>query len=917
MRKNEPFAKSDEAYELVAASKLPSDLRKRIAVILDEMGSGGARQTDVARELIAHFEDGLSAGKSVDDLLRAFGDEHTAARLIAEQKRPPAHEHIWGKADSPLYTLCRNLRYAGRRLMQSPGFTMTAVLSLAVGIGANIAIFSLVNAVLLRKPPFEKPEELVEIFTSYPGRAYGLFAYPDFEDLRDGTRDVFSGLAASVTSFDQVDREGSMEPVLGEVVSGNHFSLLGVTAALGRTLTPDDDVRPGAHPVVMISHGYWRRAFGGDPDVVGRDLRVNGRSYTIVGVTPEDYNGSLRGFAPDFYAPTMMYDELESDTRTLLEERNSHRFFVKGRLAPGVTLAQAEVAVEQVAEQFRKDFGWASDTGFRIVPRGDIIVYPPLDPFIRAAAWLLTAVVGLVLLIACTNLAGFLLARSLDRRKEIAVRLAMGAKRRTLIGQILTETTLMSLGGGLAGVAVASALLTLLMTAELPVPIPLTLDLSIDPSVLVFSLVVSLVAGLFLGLIPAFQSTRLDIAPTLKDESAGSGSSRRRLSLRNGLVAAQVAVCLALLIGAGLFLRSLQQAQSVDPGFGDDPAALLTVGMSPRRYSEDEGRRFMRQLLDRIEQIPGVQSVGLTHNMLLRKTGRETMVIRVDGVEPPPERQGHMVDKAYVDPGFFAAVGIPIIQGRNFNEADRPDTQPVAIVSAAMAERFWPGEDAIGRIIRRGNAPDLMVVGVARDAKVLDLSESPRPFIYLPYSQSYSALTSIVARTNVDPERTALEMVATARELDPELILWTPTTMERHLSFVLLPLRLSALIISAFAVLAVALASVGLFGIVSYSVSQRTREVGIRMSLGANARAVILMLMGSGMKLVAAGAVAGLVLSFFLSRTLSGLLFGVDALDTLTFVTAPLILLVVAAVAAYVAARRASRIDPVKALRAE
>jgi predicted permease len=668
----------------------------------------------------------------------------------------------------------------------------------------------------------------------------------------------------------------------------------------------------------MISHGYWRRTFGGDPDVIGRDLRVNGRPYNIVGVTPEDYTGSLRGFAPDFYAPTMMYDEIDSDTRVILEERASHRFFVKGRLAPGVTTAQAQVAMEQMAEKFREDLGWGDDQGFLLVPRADIIVYPPIDGFIRAAAWLLSAVVGLVLLIACTNLAGFLLARSLDRRKEIAIRLAMGAKRRVLIGQILTETTLMSLVGGLAGIAVASGLLTVLTAADLPLPIPITLDLGMDASVLAFGLAVSVVAGLFLGLVPAFQSTRLDIAPTLKDESAGSGSSRRRLNLRNGLVAAQVAVCLVLLVSAGLFLRSLQEAQSVDPGFGRDPAALLTVAMSPNRYSEDEGRIFMRQLLDRIEQIPGVQSVGITHNMLLRKTGRETMAFRVDGVEPPPERRFHTVDKAYVDPGYFETVGIPILRGRNFNKTDRADTQQVAIVSAAMAERFWPGEDAVGRLIRRGgNAPDLMVVGVARDAKVLDLSESPRSFIYLPYSQSYAALTSIVARTNVDPERTALDMVATARELDPELILWTPTTMERHLGFVLLPFRLSAWIISAFAVLAVALASVGLYGIVSYSVSQRTREVGIRMSLGASVRAVTLMLMGSGMKLVAVGGVVGLGLSYLLSQALSGLLFGIDALDALTFVVAPLIFLIVAAIAAYFAAHRTSRINPVNALRAE
>ena len=340
MSKHDSFAKGDEAYELVAASKLPSDVWKRICIILDEMDLGGARQVDVARELIAHFEDGLSAGKSVDDLLRDFGDERTAAQLIAEQKRSPARlEHILGRGDSPLYTLLRNLRYAARRLMQSPGFTVTAILSLALGIGANIAAFSLVSAMLLREPPLEKPEELVMIYESYPQRTYGNFAYPDFEDLRDGTRDVFTGLAAWLITIGQVDHQGSVETIVGEVVSGNHFSLLGIGAALGRTFTAEDDVQPGAHPVAMISHGYWRRAFGGDPDVIGRDLRVNGRPYTLVGVTPENYHGSLQGIAPDFYVPTMMYDELQFDTRVILEARDSHRFTVKGRLAPGVTMA--------------------------------------------------------------------------------------------------------------------------------------------------------------------------------------------------------------------------------------------------------------------------------------------------------------------------------------------------------------------------------------------------------------------------------------------------------------------------------------------------------------------------------------------------------------------------------------------------
>ncbi len=816
-----------------------------------------------------------------------------------------------------MQTLLRDCRYAARRLLQNPGFTLTAILSLALGIGANIAIFSLVNAVLWRKSPVEKPEELVTIYTSTARRPYGHFAYPDFEDLRDGTGDVFAGLAASVMTIGQVDRQGSVETVLGEVVSGNHFDLLGIRAAVGRTFTAEDDVQPGGHPVVMISHGYWRRALGGDPGAVGRDLRVNGRPYTILGVTPEDYAGSLPGIAPDFYAPAMMYDELQQESRVILQARDSHRFFAKGRLAPGVNLAQAQAAVDRVAAQFRRDFGWGDDTGFLLVPQADVILHPTMDGFVRAVAWLLAAVVGLALLIVCTNLAGFLLARGLDRRKEIAVRLAMGATRRSLIRQVLTETTLMSLLGGVAGVGVAGGLLVALTTADLPLPVPVTLDLSVDASVVTFSLAISVFAGIFLGLIPAVHSTRLEIAPALKDDGSRGGPSRRRVNLRNALVAAQVAVCLVLLIGAGLFLRSLQRAVSVDPGFGRDPAALLSVALSSKRYSEDEGRIFMRRLLDRIERIPGVRSVGITHNMHLRKLGRETVEIRVDGVAPPAGQAGHEVDKAYVDPGFFDAVGIPVLRGRNFGATDRAGSPQVAIVNETLAKSFWPGSDPIGRTIRQVSAGDLAVVGVARDAKIRDLGESPQPFIYLPYSQSYSAQVEIVARTGIDPRRTALDLVAAARELDPEILLHNPRTMERHLSFVLLPFRLSASILSAFAVLAVALASVGLYGIVVYAVSRRTREVGIRMALGANVRAVTLMMMGSGMRVVAVGSAVGLALSFLLSRFVSGLLFGVDAGDTLTFAAAPLILIVVTAFAAWVAAHRVSRINPATALKAE
>jgi len=907
-----------EAHRVLAQSGLPADVRARLIAVLNGCGLRGPQLAEVASELTAHFEDGLRAGRSADDLLATFGDERVTARMIARQKRrgsgaaPPG-----SREDSIMDMLLQNLRHSTRRLMQNPGFTLTAVASLAIGIGANIAIFSLVNAVLLKPPPLRAPGELVEIYSAYPGRAYGQSAYPDFEDLRAATQDAFSGLAASAMFVGQVDREGSLETVLGEVVSGNYFELLGLEASLGRALEPSDDTRPGAHPLVMISHGYWRRAFGADRNAVGRDLRLNGRPYTIVGVTREDFRGSMPGLSPDVYAPAMMYDAIELDTRAILRARNSHRFFVKGRLRSGVNLAQARAAADRAADQLRKDFGWSADRGFVLVPQTDVIVYPPLDGFVRAAAWLLSVTVGLVLLVACANLAGFLLARSLDRRREVAVRMAVGASRRALLGQMLTETTMMGVIGGLGGTALAAAFLRGLTTADLPRPIPITLDVGIDGSVALFGLAVSVGAGILLGLVPAFQGTQLDVASTLKSETAGSGTSRRRLTLRNGLVAAQVAVSIVLLVGAGLFLRSLGQAQAVDPGFGHDPAAMLSVAMPPSQFPEVEGRLAMQRLLERIEAIPGVRGAGITNNMLLRKTGRDTLSVRLPESEARPGREWLVVDRASVDQGLFEALGIPLPRGRHCEPSDRADTRPVASVSAAMAERFWPKQDPIGHTIRRDDGPDLVVVGLARDAKVLDLSESPQPFIYLPYSQAYSAQVQIVARTSGDPARTALEMAAAAREVDPSLVLWSPTTMDRHLGFVTLPARMSAAFLAAVAAIALLLAVVGLYGTVSYAVSRRTREVGIRMSLGADAGTVTVMLMRSGLRLVATGGAVGLALAALAARALGGLLFGIAPLDPATFLAAPLVLVAAATLAVYVAARRASRVDPVQALRAE
>lgn len=594
--------------------------------------------------------------------------------------------------------------------------------------------------------------------------------------------------------------------------------------------------------------------------------------------------------------------------------------FPKARLKPGVSLPQAEAAVAAVATRLTEDriYNWDPAGRFVLLPLADVLLFPPMDVFIRASAWLLMVVVGLVLLLACTNLASFLLARALDRRRDIAVRLALGASRASLIRRLLTETMVLSLLAGAVGIGIALWLLDLLGNADLPLPIPVTLDFSLDWNVLAFTLGISVVAGALLGLVPALQSTRPDLATTLKSESAGGGRPGQ-IRWRNALVIAQMTVSLVLLVGAGLFLRSFQQVQAVDPGFGLEPTALMTFVVPTARFTAAEGRVYTRRLLDRFRQLPGVEAIGFIDNLHLNSLSTQSTGFNVDGHVPPPGQEAFLADRAAVDPGFFEAAGIQILRGRNFNEADLPDSQPVAVISDAMAQRFWRDGDAVGRLMRRPDEdnPDLLIVGVARDAKVRTLGEAPRNMVYLPFSQQFARSLTIVARTTADPEQTALALIGAGREVDPDLWVGEAKTMRRHLALMLLPAQLAAFILSAFGVLALALAAIGLYGVVSYGVAQRTREVGIRMALGADGGAVVRLLAASGLKLVMVGGAVGLIVALVVTRLLSGLLFGINTIDPLTFIGVPLVLGGTALFAAYLPARRASRINPVAALRTE
>jgi predicted permease len=537
---------------------------------------------------------------------------------------------------------------------------------------------------------------------------------------------------------------------------------------------------------------------------------------------------------------------------------------------------------------------------------------------VRASAWLLSVVVGLVLLLACTNLAGFLLAQAVDRKKEISLRLALGATRGNLIAQLLTESMLLALVGGAAGIAVGVAILRVLTGADMPLPVPMTLDLSLDLTVLGYALAVSMAAGLFLGLAPAVQSSRPDVASTLKEEGAGGGQPGK-LTLRNVLIGVQVATSTVLLVGAALFLRSLQETAAVDPGFGHDPAAVMTMLVSGQRFDEEAGRRYTREIVQEFERLPGVESVGLTGNLHLNTLSTSNTYFNVDGVEPPPDREGHIADTTRVDAAFFDATGIRIVAGRNFNDFDLPDKQRVTIINENLAERFFPEVDPVGRMLRKGEdgSEDLLIVGVASNAKIRTLGEAPRSFIYRPLSQDYTSFLTVVARTSRDPEAVAVEMLQAAQAHDPEFWAWETKTMERHVGGMLFPAQLSALVLSAFAVLAIALAAIGLYGVVAYAVSQRTREIGIRMSLGANAGEMVRMLMTTGLRPVLWGSLVGLLLSLALSRLAGTLLFGVSGFDPLAFLGTAVVLTLTALGAAWLPARRASRVSPSMALRFE
>jgi predicted permease len=816
-----------------------------------------------------------------------------------------------------VHQLATDLRVAFRRARKRPGFTIVALLSLTLGIGANTAVFSLVNAILLRKAPIPHVEQIAEVYQKQSDFPYAPFSYPDYVDFRRATAGTFSQISISMFTVAAHDLGDHVESLMGEMVNGDYFPLLGLRPAAGRLLGPQDDLTPGAHPVVVLSHDYWQRTFASDPSAVGRTMRLSGREYTIVGVAPASYTGIVNGIAPALFVPVQMINQLQPDVRDQLAQRGNHSAFLKARLAPGASMVQAKA----VADRFTADMAskypnyWPAGTALNVIAETKIAVNPLLDSVVVPAAAALMIVVGLVLLVACANLASFLLAQARDRRKEVAIRLAIGANRSVLVRQFLIESLLLSAVGGLAGVLVSGIALHAVLRADLPLPLPITLDVSLDWRVLTFAVAASAVAGVLFGLLPALQATRASVVETIKNENA-DGGPKRHLTMRNALVVGQVSVSLTLLITAALFLRSLQARANVNPGFGAAPAGIVWMAIPMDRYDSTRRRQLLDNVEHRMARIPGVVTVGAIDNLMLNLLDQQGKRIHVPGVTPPKGQTSFDVDFAAADSGLFDAVGLTLVRGRGITAADVPSAPRVAVINEAMANRFWPGQDAVGRTFNTDSVT-YQIVGVAHTTKIRTLGEEPRPFFFTSFAQEFSASATLIARTNGDADRTAAQMLATMREIDPSLMAIQVKTMARHLAAMLLPARLGAMAFMLFAALALALAVLGVYGVVSYAVARRSREAGIRLAVGAQPNAIVRLLMREGMVLVAIGSVLGLLFGLGAAQVLRTLLYGVGAADPITFIAAPVLLMVVGAVAAFLPARRAGRVDPAGVLRSE
>jgi predicted permease len=796
-------------------------------------------------------------------------------------------------------------------LLKNPGVTAAAVLSLALGIGANATIFTWVRSVLLNPIP-GVPE---------PGRMFVLagqardgedrsFSYPNFRDIRAQATTfdpiIQDDVLLSVSDGQQADR------AFGMLVSGNYFDVIRTRPIVGRTFVKSEDERPAGAPVLVLSYAYWQRRFSGDPSIVGRSVKVNDRPYAVIGVMPRDFLGTGLALAVDAWIPMMQQPELQP-TGNRLEARGSGWAQAMVRLRDGASLQAAKAELETIRAQLEREYPTNEGWRLSLVPLSNSPWGAPRA--LRPILLVLVGVVAAVLLIACANVANLLLSKAVSRRREIAVRLSLGAGRARVVRQLLVESLMLSIVGGVAGLVIAWWSAGLLMAFVPPVDIPIDLGLRVDSSVLLFTALASVMTGLIFGIAPALHASSPALTQALREESGRTSAGVMRQRLRDSLVVAQIALCLVLLVGAGLFLQSLKRAQDLQPGFDPSNVVMAAFDVFPAGYDRPRGIVFQRQLLDRVRALSGVERASLARTVPLGFSGNSSTGIDVDGYQPQKDEQV-VITYNEVSDGYFETLRIPIVQGRAFTERDTDGALLVAVINETMARRYWPDGSPVGRYISRGSER-VQVVGVAKDGKYRSLNEGPRPYMYFPLAQSYRSAVKLHVRSNADTAATMNAIRQTFRELDADLPLTETMPIADHLEQAVFAQRIGATLLAIFGMLALTLAAVGLYSVMAYAVSQRTHEMGIRLALGASPGELRRMVVSSGMKVAAIGLALGAVGAAALSRLLTSLLNGVSPTDPVTFGVVLATLASVAFVAALVPARRASAVDPVVALRYE
>ena len=815
--------------------------------------------------------------------------------------------------------MLKDIRYAIRMLIKTPAVTCVAILTLALGIGANTAIFSGVSAFVLREIPVPQANRLVRpVEIGEDGNTADEISYPDFVDYRNQSTS-FTGLSGEDMLQVAIDTQDQNDVIWGQAVSGNYFDIMQIKPFIGRGFLPEEDGAPGAHPVVVLGHSLWERRLGSDPNIVGTKLRLNNRPYEVIGVAPKFFKGSKFGLSMDFWVPIAMVEELRGVTGWL-NSRDSHWMNVIGRLKPGVSLAQATAEMNAISGRLNQIYpnDRASATQARVVTEPDGR-WGEANVVFKSGSAVAMAIVGLVLLIACANVANLLLARAAARRKEIGIRIALGASRGRLIRQLLTESLLLSMVGGALGLLLAYWM-THLMEGFIPIIQYNIIEnfFALDSRALVFTFIVAVTSGLVFGLAPAWNSSNPDIVPVLKGGSDVGQRKGRRLSLRNTLVVAQVALSLAVLVCGGLFIKSFRRAQQMDPGFETKNVLLATLNPQLVGFDNDRARNFYEQAVTRVSSIPGIAGAGVARLIPLGDSSNSNGPVLKEGETLPRGSAGRNIMTNVVSPGYFNALNIGFVEGRNFDERDKIKAQPVVVINQRMAE-LWNGESAVGKRIFLGtdSHDGIEVIGVVKTGKYRNLAEDPRPFMYFPISQRRPGIMTLVARTNGDPRNFVGAIRHELQLLDRTVPVSSVKTMPEHMTWPLWAPNMASTLSLAFGIIALMLSSVGLYSVMAYVVSQRTKEVGIRMALGASRKDVLQMITSQGMRLALIGAAIGLALSLALAKVVSSLLIGISGYDLTTFVVVSALLAAVAFIASLLPARRATKVDPLVALRYE